>query len=109
MIKFLAKSAPDFTMLACLTVCLAILFGYNWLMADLRGNKIVKYSDECIVGEYNVETNTGSLTCGEYTKKDGTAVVPRFVGKVYIKKIRSNSSTFGPVVSQSERRTSTTA
>ena len=86
MIEFMAKKAPPLWGLFLFAVLLAILFSFNWLMADTFGGKIVKYSDECVVGEYNVETNTGSLTCGEYTKKDGTSVVSRFVGKVYVMK-----------------------
>ncbi len=87
MIKVIAKNAPDFTILASLTVCLALLFGLNWFMADVRGEGIVKYSGECVVGEYNTETNTGSLTCGEYVKNDGSGVINGFIGKVYIQKL----------------------
>jgi len=86
MIRVIAKSAPPLWGLFGLAVLLGFLFWINWLMSDIIGDTVVKYSDECVVGEYNYEYNTGSLTCGEYVKNDGNDVIKGFVGKVYIKK-----------------------
>lgn len=84
MIEFIAKRLPSFQLILGLTVSLGVLFFFNWFMSNSLGENIVKYNDECVVGEYSTETNTGTLTCGEYEKDDGEGEISGFVGKVYI-------------------------
>lgn len=84
MIKFIAKRALRFPQILGLSVGLGALFLFNWLMSDIMGESIVKYNGECVVGEYSTETHTGSLTCGEYEKEDGSGEISDFVSKVYI-------------------------
>ena len=86
MIKFIVKRAPKFQLIFGISVGLGVLFLFNWLMSDIMGEAIVKYEGECVVGEYSTETHTGSLTCGEYEKEDGSGEISDFVSKVYIQK-----------------------
>ncbi len=87
MIKIVAKRAPPTWGLFCSAILLGLLFGFNWLMADTFGEGIVKHNGICVVGEYNAETHTGSLTCGEYEKDNGYDTVSSFVSKVYIQRL----------------------
>jgi len=86
MITWIAKNAPDFSMMAGLYVMLAVVFGVNWALSDIIGNDIVKHDGSCSISDYNEETRSGIVKCGEYTT-DGKIVLVDFVGLVYVQNL----------------------
>ena len=77
---------PPFKVLFWSGVGLAVLFGFNYMMADMMSDDIALYDGVCQVSQYDTETQTGKLTCGEHTATDGGKVMDGFVGSAYIEK-----------------------